>query len=267
MARKTVPEIMKRKQEGGKITALTAYDYPMARLVDAAGIDVILVGDSLGMVVQGKENTLSVTMEEMLYHTRIVSRAVETALVIGDMPFLSYQTGPEEAVRNAGLFLKEAGAQAVKVEGGYRVLSQIEAIVRADIPVLAHIGLTPQSIHKFGGYKIQGREVTEQDALMADAKAVENAGAFALVLEGIPMELSRKITESLAIPTIGIGAGPHCDGQILVIHDLLGLFEDFTPTFVRKYAELGKTTLDAVRRFKKDVETGRFPSEGESYKS
>jgi 3-methyl-2-oxobutanoate hydroxymethyltransferase len=267
MARKTVPDIVKKKRDGKKITALTAYDYPFTRIVDAAGIDMILVGDSLGVVVQGGENTLSVTMDEMIYHTRIVSNASEEALVIGDMPFLSYQAGPEDAVRNAGRFIKEGGAQAVKLEGGYRMLSQIEAVIRADIPVLAHIGLTPQSLHKFGGYKIQGREATEQEALFTDAKILENAGVFGIVLEGIPMDLGRKITESLTIPTIGIGAGPHCDGQILVIHDLLGLFEEFTPTFVRKYADMGKTALDAVKEYKKDVETGRFPSEDESYSS
>ena len=265
MNKVTILEILKKKREGRKLTMLTAYDYPFARIVDEAGIDMILVGDSLGVVVQGSDNTLSVTMEEMLYHTRIVARGVNRALVIGDMPFMSFQAGIEEAVRNAGRFI-QIGASAVKLEGGAAVADRIRAIVRMDIPVMGHVGLTPQSIHRMGGYKVQGREPEMADRILADARSVAEAGAFAIVLEGIPMDLGRKITRELSIPTIGIGAGPHCDGQVLVLHDLLGLFDRFHPTFVRTYADLKAQSLDAVRRFKEDIESGKFPSEEESYK-
>ncbi|MBI3810961.1 MAG: 3-methyl-2-oxobutanoate hydroxymethyltransferase [Nitrospirae bacterium] len=261
----TITEIQKRKREGRKITMLTAYDFPFAQIVDEAGIDMILIGDSLGVVVQGNDSTLSVTMDEMLYHTRIVSRAVEHALVVGDMPFMSFQPGVEDAVRNACRFL-QAGASAVKLEGGGAVADRIRALARMDIPVMGHIGLTPQSIHRMGGYKVQGREPEMAGRILADAKAVEEAGAFAVVLEGIPMELGRKITKALSIPTIGIGGGPHCDGQVLVLHDLLGLFDRFHPTFVKTYANLKSQALDAIKRYKEEVETGKFPSEKESYK-
>ena len=261
----TIPELLKRKREGKKISMLTAYDFPFAQMVDEAGIDVVLIGDSLGVVVQGHENTLPVTMDQMIYHTRIVSRAVQHALVIGDMPFLSYQVSCEEALRNAGRFIQEGGAQAVKLEGGERIIERIEAIVHMDIPVLAHLGLTPQSIHRLGGYRVQGKDTKTAQQIFDDAKRVEDAGAFALILETIPQELAKRITESLSIPTIGIGAGPYCDGQVLVLHDLLGLFQRFFPKFVRRYADLRTPAMEAFRRFKEDVESGKYPSDDESY--
>ena len=230
MSRTTITDLQKKKSEGGKITMLTAYDFPFASLVDKAGIDMILVGDSLGVVVQGKENTLPVTMEEMIYHTELVTRATENSFVVGDMPFMSYQISPEEAIYNAGRFIKEAGAQAVKLEGGAAVRKTIEAIAAAEIPVMAHIGLTPQSVHKMGGFKVQ----KEMDRLLDDARSVEEAGAFSVVLECVPGEIARKITEEVSIPTIGIGAGIHCDGQVLVLHDMLGLFERFVPKFIKR---------------------------------
>jgi len=266
MAKVTVNDLLKRKSEGRKITMLTAYDYPFARIVDEAGADVILVGDSLAMVVQGLENTLPVTMDEMIYHTRMVSRAAERSMVIGDMPFMSYQTSVSEAVRNAGRFLKEAGAQAVKLEGGSEVAEHIRAMTRSEIPVLAHIGLTPQAIHRMGGYKVQGKTEEARARLIEVALAVQEAGAFALILEAIPMDLAKTITERLAIPTIGIGAGPHCDGQVLVIHDVLGLFERFVPKFVKRYAGLKDDALRAVRAYISEVENGTFPSEDQSFK-
>ena len=244
---------------------VTAYDYPFARIVDEAGIDMILVGDSLGMVVQGEPNTLNVTMEEMLYHTRIVARGVGRALVVGDMPFLSFQTGIEETIRNAGRFL-QAGAGAVKIEGGTHVADRISALTQMGIPVMGHVGLTPQSVHHMGGYKVQGREPGQEKTVLADAKSVEEAGAFAVVLEGIPLPLARRITKDLSIPTIGIGAGPHCNGQVLVLHDLLGLLDHPQPTFVKTYAHLRAQALEAIRRYKEEVELGKFPSEQESYR-
>jgi len=265
MNKVTVPDVLKKKREGKKLTMLTAYDFPFAQIVDEAGIDMILIGDSLGVVVQGNDNTLSVTMEEMVYHTRIVSRAVRRALVIGDMPFGSFQPGIESAVRNASRFL-QAGAGAVKLEGGRAVADRIRAIAGMDIPVMGHVGLTPQSFHRMGGYKVQGRDPSTAERILSDAKAIEEAGAFAIVLEGVPMELSRSITKALSIPTIGIGGGPHCDGQVLVLHDVLGLFERFHPTFVKTYANLKTQALDAIQQYKKEVETGLFPSENESYK-
>lgn len=265
MSKITILDIYKKKAEGKKITMLTAYDFPFAQIVDEAGIDAILVGDSLAMVVQGLENTLPATMEEMIYHTKMVSRAAKNSIVIGDMPFLSYQLGIEEAVRNAGRFLKEAGAQAVKLEGGARVVDQIKAITKYDIPVMAHIGLTPQSVHKIG-YKVQGKDDPGAEILIEDAHAVEDAGAFAVVLEAVPSELAKRITSELRIPTIGIGAGPYCDGQVLVLHDLLGLFERFTPKFVKRYANLKDEALKAVKAYKEEVEKGIFPSEEHSFK-
>ncbi len=266
MPRVTVQDFFRKKETGGKITMITAYDYPFGRIVDEAGVDAILVGDSLGMVVQGLENTLPVTMDEMIYHTRMVARAAQNAMVIGDMPFMSYQAGNEEAVRNAGRFLKEAGASAVKLEGGEGVADRIEAMTRAEIPVMAHIGITPQSIHRMGGYRVQGKGEDAADRLLREAHAVEDAGAFSLLLEGIPMGLAQRITSELAIPTIGIGAGPHCDGQVLVLHDVLGLFERFIPKFAKRYANLKEEALRAVSDFKKEVETGLFPSEEQSFK-
>ncbi len=265
MPKITIQDFLKKKTEGGKITMLTAYDYPFARIVDEAGIDSILVGDSLGMVVQGLENTLSVTMDEMIYHTKLVSRGVQNAMLIGDMPFMSYQASVADAVQNAGRFLKEAGASAIKMEGGAEVADKINALTKSDIPVMAHIGLTPQSIHRMGGYKVQGRSEDAAQRLIKEAHAVEDAGAFSLLLEAIPMNLAKKITEELSIPTIGIGAGPFCDGQVLVLHDVIGMFERFVPKFVKQYANLKDDTLKAIQAFKNDVESGTFPSEDQSF--
>jgi len=262
----TVPHIFKMKQRGEKITCLTAYDYSFARILDEAGVEMLLVGDSLGCVVQGQPNTLAVTMDEMIYHTRLVARGRKRALLISDMPFLSYQTSREQALQNAGRFLKEAGAEAVKLEGGVTMRETIDAIVKAGIPVMGHVGLTPQSVHQFGGYKIQGREKDRRERVLRDALAVEEAGAFSIVLEGMPLELAQEITERLTIPTIGIGAGAHCDGQVLVIHDMLGLFDDFTPKFVKRYADLKNTVTDAAKGFIGDVKEKKFPTEEHSFR-
>ncbi len=259
-----VPEFQRRKRAGKKLILVTAYDALFTRLVESAGIEAILVGDSLGMVVQGKKDTLSVTMEDMLYHTRLVAGAAERALVIADMPFLSYQVSVEEAVRNAGRLL-QVGAAAVKVEGGEAVVDRVRAMTRFGIPVMGHVGMTPQSVHQYGGYKVQGKERSGAEALMADAKLLEAAGAFAVVLEAIPADLAKRVTEALTVPTIGIGAGPHCDGQILVLYDLLGLFDEFVPRFVKPYAHLKADALQALRRYKEEVENGKFPSDEESY--
>ena len=262
----TVPHIVKMKQRGEKITCLTAYDYSFARILDEAGVEMLLVGDSLGCVVQGGANTLAVTMDEMIYHTRLVVRGRKRALVIGDMPFMSYQVGKDEALRNAGRFFKEAGAEAIKLEGGVAVQESIRAIVDAGMPVMGHVGLTPQSVHQFGGYKIQGREKERREAVLRDAVAVEEAGAFAVVLEGIPQDLAGEISQRLAIPTIGIGAGLQCDGQVLVIHDMLGLFDDFVPKFVKRYADVKQTMLGAVKEFVGEVKARKFPAEEHSFK-
>mgnify|MGYP003394923882 FL=1 len=264
--RVTIPDILKKKAEGKRITMLTAYDFPFAQIVDEAGIDIILIGDSLSMVVQGNDTTIPVTMDEMVYHTRLVSKAVKGAMVIGDMPFMSYQISIEEAVYNAGRFLKEGGAQAVKLEGGMPVADTIRAITKAEIPVMAHIGLTPQSVHKFGGYKVQGKDPKVAKRLLADAKAVEDAGAFAIVLEAIPASLAKQITKTVKIPTIGIGAGKYCDGNVLVLYDMLGLFNRFVPKFVKRYANLREEALKAVKQYKEDVEKGRFPAEEHGFK-
>jgi 3-methyl-2-oxobutanoate hydroxymethyltransferase len=266
MPKITISDFLKKKTDRKKITMLTAYDYPFAQIVDEAGIDGILVGDSLGMVVQGLENTLPVTMDEMLYHTKLVTRAVKNAVVIGDMPFMSYQASVEDAVRNAGRFLKEAGACAVKMEGGSEVAEQMRAMTRSDIPVMAHIGLTPQSILRMGGYKVQGRTAESAKQLVEEAHTCEDAGAFSLLLEAIPAELAKKITAELSIPTIGIGAGPFCDGQVLVLHDVIGMFERFVPKFVKRYANLREEALRAVKAYREDVERGKFPSEETSFK-
>ena len=259
-----VPEFKQHKQSGEKIVVVTAYDALFTRIVEQAGIEAILVGDSLGVVVQGKSNTLSVTMEDMLYHTRLVAQSAEKSLVIGDMPFMSYQTSVEDSVRNAGLFL-QAGASAIKIEGGSQVIDRVEALTKFGIPVMAHIGMTPQSVNQYGGYKVQGKGEEQANAMLADAKALEEAGAFSLVLEAVPGDLAKTITESLSIPTIGIGAGPHCDGQVLVLYDLLGLFDDFVPKFVKPYAHLKADALQALRRFKEEVECAKFPTDSESY--
>jgi 3-methyl-2-oxobutanoate hydroxymethyltransferase len=266
MAKTTIQDFLRKKTEGKKITMLTAYDYPFAQIVDEAGIDAILVGDSLGMVVQGLENTLPVTMDEMIYHTKMVSRAARNSLVIGDMPFLSYQASIEDAVRNAGRFLKEAAAAAVKLEGGIEVVAQIRAMTRSEIPVMAHIGLTPQSIHRMGGYKVQGKTEEAAQRLIDEAHKVEDAGAFALLLEAIPIELAKKITDQLSIPTIGIGAGSFCDGQVLVLHDVIGMFERFVPKFVKRYANLKDEAMKAISTYREEVEKGVFPSEDQSFK-
>jgi 3-methyl-2-oxobutanoate hydroxymethyltransferase len=262
----TINTLLQKKADGKKITMLTAYDYPSARIVDEAGIDAILVGDSLAMVVQGLENTLPVTMDEMIYHSKMVSRATEKAMVIGDMPFMSYQASKRDAVTNAGRFVKEGGAQAIKIEGGLEVVKAVEKIVRAEIPVMAHIGLTPQAIHRMGGYKVQGRSEKAQKRLMKEAEELQEAGAFCLVLEAVPTDLAREITDKLSIPTIGIGAGPHCDGQILVLHDVIGMFDRFVPKFVKKYANLKEDALKAVKQYISEVDDGTFPSDKESFK-
>jgi 3-methyl-2-oxobutanoate hydroxymethyltransferase len=260
-----INNFLKMKQEGQKITMLTAYDYPFAQIVNEAGIDAILVGDSVAMVVQGLENTLPVSMDEMVYHTKMVSRAAKRAMVIADMPYLSYQINIEDAVRNAGRFIKEAGAQAVKVEGGREVADKVEAMTKAEIPVVAHIGLTPQAIHRMGGYKVQGRTEEAGKRLKEDAKILQGAGAFSLILEAIPAGLAAQITKDLTIPTIGIGAGPYCDGQVLVIHDVLGLFERFVPKFVKRYANLKDEAINAVKQYKEEVEKGVFPGKEHSF--
>lgn len=265
MTRSTIQHFREKKQKGQKLTLVTAYDYTFGRIVDEAGLDGVLVGDSLAMVVQGLDNTLPVTMEEMLYHTRLVTRAVDKSMVIGDMPFMSYQISVEEAVRNAARFVKESGAQAIKIEGGSEIIAAVRAIVRAEIPVMAHIGLTPQAIYRMGGYKVQGKTEEAGRILLEDAKKLEDAGAFSIVLEAMPSTLASDITASLSIPTIGIGAGTGCDGQILVLHDVLGLFERFVPKFVKRYANLKGETLNALKQYKEEVEKGIFPSAKESF--
>jgi 3-methyl-2-oxobutanoate hydroxymethyltransferase len=254
-----------KKSQSKPISCLTAYDYATARIVDEAGIDVILVGDSLAMVMQGLESTLPITMDEMCLYTRGVRRAVRRALLVADMPFGSYQTTEHEGVANALRFVKEAGAEAVKIEGGMRRAPLVERLVNAEISVLGHIGLTPQSVHQMGGYKVQGRTAAAMDALLSDALTLEHAGAFAIVLEGIPREVAKQITAELSIPTIGIGAGPDCDGQVLVVHDLAGM--TFTPPakFARRYAALGDALREAVTQYRQDVESRNFPSDAESY--
>jgi 3-methyl-2-oxobutanoate hydroxymethyltransferase len=261
----TVQTIQAKKAAHSPIACLTAYDYPTARLVDEAGIDLILVGDSLGMVVLGYDSTLPVTMDEMLHHTRAVRRAVQRALVVADMPYGSYHGSVNEAVANATRFLKEAGAEAVKIEGGSNRVKLVRALCDAEIPVLGHIGLTPQSLHKMGGYRVQGKTVAAFDALVEDARALEAAGCFAIVLEGVPSALAAQITAQLSIPTIGIGAGPDCDGQVLVFHDLVNLTYSPAAKFVRRYADAASLFRDAVTRYCEDVAQRSFPSEAESY--
>jgi 3-methyl-2-oxobutanoate hydroxymethyltransferase len=260
MPKIALPELVDRKQRGPKLTMLTAYDYPTARVVDQAGLDLILVGDSLGMVCLGYPDTVPVTMDEMVHHTAAVSRAAERAIVVGDLPFLAYQVNADEAVRNAGRLFKDARADCVKLEGGRAQADKVEAIVRAGIPVMGHIGLTPQTATQLGGFKVQGRDPEAAQALMEDAKALEAAGAFSLVLECVPSSLAAKTTQMLSIPTIGIGAGPHCDGQVLVLHDLVGLFDRFVPKFVKQYANLSDEIRKAAETYKSEVESGVFPS-------
>ncbi len=268
----TVPDILARKSPPSsfnpptrKIVCLTAYDYPTARILDEAGVDIVLVGDSLGMVVLGYENTLPVTLDEMLHHTRAVRRGVRRALLVADMPYGSYHIEIAESLRNAVRFMKEAGAEAVKVEGGERRVELISRLVEAEIPVMGHVGLTPQSLHALGGFRVQGKTVETAEQLVRDARAVEAAGAFSIVLESMPRELAVRITSELRIPTIGIGAGPDCDGQILVLHDLVGLSTSHTPKFAHRYANIGDSISRAVGEYAADVRLGRFPSDEESY--
>jgi 3-methyl-2-oxobutanoate hydroxymethyltransferase len=260
----TIPQIVSAKGRE-KLAMLTVYDAPSARLLDEAGIDILLVGDSVEMTVYGEPSTLSATMDTMIRHTRAVSRAVKRAVVVGDMPFLSYQAEPARAVENAGRFLAEGGAAAVKVEGGRRILPAVEAILAADIPVMGHVGLTPQSFRKFGGFKVQGREADSAREIVEDAQALASAGCFAIVLECVPETLAAEITEKIPVPTLGIGAGLHCDGQVLVFHDVVGLTRDLRPKFVRRYADLTTVIGDAARAFAKDVKAGDFPSREESF--
>ena len=264
-AKITAPRILEMKRKGEPIAVVTAYDYPTAKMADEAGIEMLLVGDSVGTVVLGYESTLPVTMEEILHHTKAVTRAKPSALVIADLPFMSYQVSDEQAVLNGGRLIKEGGADAVKLEGGERVAGAVARMVAAGIPVMGHLGLTPQSVLAFGGYRVQARGEADQERLLREAKALETAGCFALVLEGIPARLGALVTRELRIPTIGIGAGVSCDGQVLVSHDLLGYFLGHQPKFVRRYAELAQTVRDAFARYAADVKARRFPSDEESY--
>lgn len=266
----TVPDLLQRKtlaagSQNKKITCLTAYDYPTARLVDEAGVDVVLVGDSLAMVMLGHDSTLPLTLDEALHHTKAVRRGVARALVVADMPYGSYHGDISESLRNAMRFVKEAGAEAVKIEGGERRLELIARLTEAEIPVMGHIGLTPQSVNALGGYRVQGKTPNAAEQVLRDARAVEAAGAFSIVLEAIPRELAAEITKAVRIPTIGIGAGPDCDGQVLVLHDLLGLTFQNPPKFARRYANVGEAILKAVREYCADVESSRFPTDAESY--
>ncbi len=261
----SITDLKAMKKRGEKIVMLTAYDYPCARLVEEAGVPLILVGDSLGMVVLGYDSTIPVTMDEMLHHVRAVVRGTRRAHVVADMPFMSYQASPQEALRNAGRMLKEGGAQSVKLEGGLRVAETVRLMVEAGIPVMGHLGLTPQSVNQFGGYKVQGKTPAAAVKLLNDAVALEQAGAYAIVLETVPAQLASVITERASVPTIGIGAGPHCDGQVQVFHDMLGLFTDFVPKHAKRYAFLGETIIDAVRQYAAEVKDGRFPTQRESF--
>jgi 3-methyl-2-oxobutanoate hydroxymethyltransferase len=263
--RVSITDLKAKKKRGEQVVMMTCYDYPSARLLEAAGVDILFIGDTLGMVVLGYDTTVPVTMEEMLHHTKAVVRGSSRAHVLADMPFMSYQTSPEDALRNAGRLLKEGGAQSVKLEGGVRVAETVRFIVDAGIPVMGHIGLTPQSINQLGGYKVQGKTPAAAVRLISDALALEQAGAYAVVLECVPALLAQTISERLPIPTIGIGAGPHCDGQVQVFHDLLGLFDDFVPKHAKRYADLGSQITEAVRAYAAEVRNGRFPTEKESF--
>jgi 3-methyl-2-oxobutanoate hydroxymethyltransferase len=262
----TIPSLQAKKERREKIVALTAYDFPVAKIVDEAGVDLILVGDSLGMVVLGYPNTIPVTMDDMIHHTKAVTRGVRRALVIGDMPYFSFHLSVEDSIANASRFLKEAGAKGVKIEGASKKrLKLIEAMVEAEIPVMGHVGLTPQSIHHLGQFKVRGTQLTEAKKIIDDALNVERAGAFAVILECIPEDLARTVTSKLKVPTIGIGAGPHCDGQILVFHDLVGLSNGYNPKFVKKYADLQTVISQAVKKYGDEVRQGLFPDEKHSY--
>ena len=262
----TIPYLHKKKQKGEKIVALTAYDFPTAKIVDEAGIDLILVGDSLGMVVLGYENTIPVTMEEMIHHTKAVVRGAQRPLIVGDMPYFSFHMSVNETVRNASRFLKEAGAKAVKIEGASKKRINLnESLVEAEIPVMGHVGLTPQSIYHLGQFKVKGKDIAEAKKIVQNAKDLEKAGVFSIVLECIPMELAREITHQLAVPTIGIGAGPHCDGQILVFHDLVGYANGYLPKFVKRYADIHGSLNKALEEYVEDVKKGKFPDDRHSY--
>jgi len=262
----TVLTFRQARNEGKKLSMLTAYDYSMAKIIDESGINGILIGDSLGMVIKGDEDTLAVTMEEIIYHTKAVKKGAKNALVVSDMPFLSYHVSVEQAVLNAGRLVKEGGANAVKLEGGANVVAQIKAIVDAQIPVMGHLGLTPQSVNAFGGFKVQGKSELAAKKLIEDAVLLENAGAFSIVLEGIPEKVAQLITNSVSIPTIGIGAGKNCDGQILVYQDMLGMFNDFIPKFVKQYANIGMIMREAIGSYVKEVQEGTFPEEKHTFK-
>jgi len=263
--RVSITDLKAMKKRGERIAMITAYDYPGAKLVEEAGAPIILVGDSLGMVVLGYDSTVPVTMDEMLHHVKAVVRGTHKTHVVADMPFMSYQTGPQDALRNAGRLLKEGGAQSVKLEGGRPVAETVRALVQAGIPVMGHLGLTPQSVNQFGGYKVQGKTPAAAVKLVNDAVSLEQAGAYAMVLETIPAQLAQVITEKISIPTIGIGAGPHCDGQVQVFHDMLGLFMDFVPRHAKRYAQLGEAIKRAVSEYVAEVREGTFPSERESF--
>ncbi|KYH33890.1 3-methyl-2-oxobutanoate hydroxymethyltransferase [Neomoorella mulderi] len=262
----TLPQLRAMKERGEKITMVTAYDYPSALLADRAGMDMLLVGDSLGMVVLGYQSTVPVTMDEMVHHTRAVMRANPAALVVADLPFLSYQASVQDAVYSAGRLVKEGGADAVKLEGGRAMIPMVRAIVDAGIPVMGHLGLTPQSVVQLGGYRVQGREAAAAEKIAADAAELVEAGIFSLVLECVPAELARRITAELPVPTIGIGAGPDCDGQVLVYHDLLGLFDRFQPKFVKRYVNLGEAIVKALEDYREEVRQGKFPGEEHSFR-
>jgi 3-methyl-2-oxobutanoate hydroxymethyltransferase len=261
----TTRSLLTMKQQGDPIAALTAYDYLMAQLLDRSGVDLILVGDSAGMVIQGLDTTVGVTLEQMLYHCAVVARGVERALVVGDMPFMSFQVNADEALRNAGRMVKETGVEAVKLEGGQTICGTIRRIVDVGIPVMGHLGLTPQSIHRFGTYQVRAKDPEEADEIRRDARALEDAGVFAIVIEKVPAALASEISRSVKVPVIGIGAGCGCDGQILVTHDMLGIYTRFHPRFVRRYAEIGKSMQDAFEHFVRDVKQREFPSSEESY--
>jgi 3-methyl-2-oxobutanoate hydroxymethyltransferase len=266
----TVPDVLRMKAAGDRITMVTAYDHAFARLLDEAGVELLLVGDSLGMVVQGLPTTLPVTLDEIVYHTRMVVRGRQRALVVGDLPFGSYQARSTQAVESAVRLVKEGGAEAVKLEGGIHMARTIEAIAAIDVPVMGHVGLTPQSVHRMGGHRVQGRRsgraAGERDRVLDDARAVQAAGAFAVVLECIPLDLAAEITAELTIPTIGIGAGAHCDGQVLVLHDLIGLSDAWTPRFAKRYAEVGREVVRAASAYVEEVKGGAFPSEAQAFK-
>jgi 3-methyl-2-oxobutanoate hydroxymethyltransferase len=266
----TVPDVLRMKAAGERLTMVTAYDHAFARLLDEAGVELLLVGDSLGMVVQGLPTTLPVTLDDIVYHTRMVVRGRQRALVVGDLPFGSYQTSPTQAVESAVRLVKEGGAEAVKLEGGIHMARTIEAIAAIDVPVMGHVGLTPQSVHRMGGHRVQGRRsgraAGERDRVLDDARAVQSAGAFAVVLECIPLDLAAEITAELTIPTIGIGAGAHCDGQVLVLHDLIGLSDAWTPRFAKRYAEVGRDVVRAASAYVEEVKGGVFPSEAQAFK-